>query len=284
MTMLAESRFIHAEDGTRLHVKLYRSSDPRAPTCLLLHGFGDGGYVWEDTCAALAGICSTAVLDLRGHGDSGPSPSGIYDLDMNLRDARTVIARLGLARFILAGHSFGGEIILRLAAQPSTLAAIFVDIAPTMDIGTAHQATVHMREAMRTYKSIEEYSTLLMNTRMLLPEAVARQLAIGSLRACEGGFELKLDPELIKYADDEFTSTAQWHELLPQIRRPTLVVRGAGSAMVTANAAKEMVRLLPRAQLVTIPRSGHAVMSDNPSAFCASVAGFIRALLSTSKP
>jgi pimeloyl-ACP methyl ester carboxylesterase len=284
MTMIDESRFIQAEDGTRLHVKLHRSKDPRGPTCLLLHGFGDGGYVWEDTTAALADICSTAVLDLRGHGDSGPSPSGIYDLDMNLKDVSTVVSRLALTRLILVGHSFGGEIVLRLAAQPSTVAAIFVDIAPTVDIETAHQATVYMRETMRTYKSIEQYSSLLKEMRLLLSEAVARQLATGSLRVCEGGFELKLDPALIKYADDEFTSAPQWRELLPQIRCPTLVVRGAGSAMVSASAAKEMVRLLPRAQLVTIPRSGHAVMSDNPSAFCASLAGFIRALLSIPKP
>lgn len=148
----------------------------------------------------------------------------------------------------------------------------------------SHQATVYMRETMRTYKSIEEYSSRLKDMRPLLSEAVARQLARGSLRACEGGFELKLDPALINYADDELTSAAQWRELLPQIGCPTLVVRGAGSAMVTARAAKEMIRLLPRAQLVTIPRSGHAVMSDNPPAFCASVAGFVRALLSTPKP
>jgi pimeloyl-ACP methyl ester carboxylesterase len=141
----------------------------RAPTCLLLHGFGDGGYVREDTSAALADVCSTGVLDLRGHGDSGPSPSGIYDLDMNLRDVRTVIARLGLTRLILAGHSFGGEIILRLAPQPITIAAIFVDIAPTVDIETAHQATVYIRETMRPYKSIEEYSSLLKDMRMRCP-------------------------------------------------------------------------------------------------------------------
>lgn len=140
MTMPAESRFVQADDGTRLHVQLHRGSNPRAPTCLLLHGFGDGGYVWEDTSAALADICSTAALDLRGHGDSGPSPFGIYDLDTNLRDVRAVIARLGLNRLIFAGHSFGGEIILRLAAQPATVAAIFVDMAPAVDIEIAHQS------------------------------------------------------------------------------------------------------------------------------------------------
>jgi pimeloyl-ACP methyl ester carboxylesterase len=280
MTMPAESRFVQAEDDTRLHVQLNRNRDPRAPTCLLLHGFGDGGYVWQDTAAALADICSTAVLDLRGHGDSGHSRSGIYDLHTNLRDVSTVIAQLGLARLILVGHSFGGEIILRLARHTSTIAAIFVDIAPTIDIETAHQATAYMRETLRSYRSIEEYSSLLMDMRPLLPEAAARQIARDSLRSCEGGFELKLDIALLKYGDDEFTSISQWRELLPQIGCPALVVRGAGSAMVTASAAKEMVRMLPRAQLVTIPKSGHAVMSDNPSAFCASVAGFIRILLS----
>jgi pimeloyl-ACP methyl ester carboxylesterase len=185
-----------------------------------------------------------------------------------------------MARVILIGHSFGGEIVLRLAAHPITVAAVFVDVAPTVDIATARRATEYMQETMRTYKSVEEYSSLLMEMRPLLPAATALRLAAGSLRRHDGGYRLKLDPVLIRYADQEFTSAAQWRQLLPQIRCPTLVVRGAGSAMVTASAAKEMVRALPRARLVTIDRSGHAVMSDNSPAFCAGVAGFVRALLS----
>jgi pimeloyl-ACP methyl ester carboxylesterase len=36
---------------------------------------------------------------------------------------------------------------------------------------------------------------------------------------------------------------------------------------VSASAAERMVERLPRGRLVTVPRSGHAVMSDNPTGF-----------------
>jgi pimeloyl-ACP methyl ester carboxylesterase len=79
----------------------------------------------------------------------------------------------------------------------------------------------------------------------------------------------------MKYADDEFTSARDWQTLLPAVRCRTLIVRGAGSALVSANAAKQMARMPRRGELVTVPRAGHAVMSDNPQAFCASIAAFV---------
>lgn len=279
--MPSESRFVQAPDGIRLHVQLHRATRQPKPTCLLLHGFGDGGYVWEDACAALRATCSTTVVDLRGHGDSEHSPTGVYDLDINVQDVRTIIAHLGVAPIIVVGHSFGGEIALRLAAHPPApvLGAAFIDISPGVNQDTSKQATVHMQDTLRSYRSAEEYCSLLMSMRPLLSESTARQLARGALRECDGSFQLKLDPALMKYADEEFTSPAQWQQLLPMIHCPTLVMRGAGSAMVSANSAKEMVRVLPRGQLVAIPRAGHAVLSDNPSASCASIANFVASTL-----
>jgi pimeloyl-ACP methyl ester carboxylesterase len=280
-----ESRFVHAADGVRLHVRLHRSVLPTSTTCVLLHGFGEGSYVWEETCKALRNICTTAAVDLRGHGDSEYPAAATYAFDNHVFDIRAIIDRLALTRFMVAGHSFGGEIALRVAAHPPAqlLGAIFIDIAPTVDQEVSKQATVQMQQMLRPYRSVEEYSSLLMSMRPLLGESTAQQLARGALRECDAGLRLKLDPALMTCADEQFTSPARWQELLPMIRCPALVMRGSASAMVSASSAKEMVRMLARGELVTIPGAGHAVLSDNPAASSAAIARFADATLRGSR-
>jgi pimeloyl-ACP methyl ester carboxylesterase len=248
---------------------------------VLLHGFGDGGYVWEDTCAALTDICSTVVIDLRGHGDSEHSPSGRYGLDSNLQDLHSIIAQLCFGPIVLIGHSFGGELAASIAADSpaAVVGAVLVDISPGVNQEASRQATTQLRELVRKYRSIEEYCSLLTSMRPLLRDETARQLARGALRQHDDEFHLKLDPALLQYADDEFTTLAQWQALLPMIRCPTLFVRGAGSALVSSSAAAATVRMLSQGQLVTIPCAGHAVMSDNSSAFCAAIADFVSSVL-----
>jgi pimeloyl-ACP methyl ester carboxylesterase len=276
--MTLETLAIHSRDGTRLHVTIDRHADPTARACLLLHGFGDGGYVWRDTRIALQDLCTTVVLDLRGHGDSERSRSLAYDLRMNVEDVQAVITALRLAAPIVVGHSFGGEIALRIAACPASQisAAVLVDSGPDLNDAASRQATAHLRQLLRTYSSVEEYCSDLMKLRPLVSAATARQLANGALRRERDGYHLKLDSRLLDHADEQFTSASEWQQLLPAIRCSTLVVRGAGSAMVSAASARQMLRLLPMSRLVTLPRAGHAVMSDNPPAFCACISGFIR--------
>src|SRR5688572_4781277 len=162
--MSGKSRFVAASDGVRLHVEVHPCATRSRPSCLLLHGFGDGAYVWEETCAALREICPVAAVDLRGHGDSEHSQSGTYDLNTNIQDVIQIITRLGIAPAIVVGHSFGGEIALRIAARPPVpvFAAVFVDVAPEVDQQTSRQATVHMMETLRPYSSFDEYSSLLL--------------------------------------------------------------------------------------------------------------------------
>jgi pimeloyl-ACP methyl ester carboxylesterase len=281
--MQTETFTLSAVDGLRLCVRLHRPRHPPEGTCLLLHGFCEGGYVWEDVCAALGDICTTAVPDLRGHGESGHSPTSLYHFDANVQDVTTLITQLGGGPIVVVGHSFGGEIALRIAARPPVdtrvAGAVFIDIAPDFNRQSSRQATTRLQEMRRIYRSAEEYCSLLMSVRPLLGESTARQLGRGALRECEGGVQLKFDPALMKYADEEFTSAAQWQQLLRMVLCPSLVVRGAASAMVSAKAAMEMVRSLPRAELVTIARAGHAVMSDNSAASAEAIASFVAATL-----
>src|SRR5579862_763696 len=63
--------------------------DPAAPPVLLLHGGGQTRHAWGGAARAIAAKGWRAVaVDLRGHGDSGWSPDGVYGLEPFVTDVR----------------------------------------------------------------------------------------------------------------------------------------------------------------------------------------------------
>jgi pimeloyl-ACP methyl ester carboxylesterase len=64
---------------------------------------------------AVQGFASVA-MDQRGHGLSD-MPDGGYDFDTLTEDLLAVIDRLGLDRPVVVGQSWGGNVVLELAAR-----------------------------------------------------------------------------------------------------------------------------------------------------------------------
>jgi len=101
------------------------------PTFLLIHGFGDGGFIWIDLLPRLASISRAIAIDLRGHGDSDWDIHSRYSAAAHLDDIDFVIDKLGLTDIVLIGHSLGGEIALRLAARhPKLVRGIIIELLP----------------------------------------------------------------------------------------------------------------------------------------------------------
>jgi pimeloyl-ACP methyl ester carboxylesterase len=278
--MIQTSTFVQSIDGTRIHVQHIRGEGD-GPTCLLIHGFGEGGYVWNETCRRLileTGV-SIAVVDLRGHGESGWSSIKRYDLLVHVEDVLAVVSALSLSSLILIGHSLGGHVATHIAARNpgQVIGVMFVDICPKPKRDGGVHLLATLRENFRAYGSIEEYKQRLLEQRPLLSEEVARELACSSLRPSENGYFLKFDPALLEDSEDteDYRRVLELENLLKMIRCPTTVLRGEGSAVVDASAALRMTFMLPEGRLLTIPSAGHSVMSDNPTLFHRALLRFI---------
>jgi pimeloyl-ACP methyl ester carboxylesterase len=279
MTMSGIASFIRVDDGSLLHVRHFRANS-KGPTCLLIHGYGEGGYVWDETCKTLTDFCSVAVLDLRGHGESHKSSTGRYDLSTHVADAVRITQSLGVDRIVLIGHSLGGQIAMRIAVEFPTLVAalVLVDISSDPNRGAMRQARANLRASMRTYSTVEEYKEWLMKIRPLISAHTAQNLAVGGLRLGSQGFELKIDPALVAPDTTDIESKGKPNSAttLKNILCPSLLIRGAGSALLSASSASHMVRSLRNGQLITINGAGHAVMSDAPQAFNRVVRDFMK--------
>ncbi len=81
---------------------------------VLLHGLSDSHRTWRQVAPRLASNGFRVIVpDLAGHGLSG-RPDASYSVDWHARVLTEWIAHLGLGRFDLIGHSFGGGIALQL--------------------------------------------------------------------------------------------------------------------------------------------------------------------------
>ena len=88
-----------------------------APAFLLVHGLASNARLWDGVAAGLvARGHAVATVDLRGHGRSS-KPDGPYDVPTVADDVAALIAGLGLDRPVVAGQSWGGNVVLELAAR-----------------------------------------------------------------------------------------------------------------------------------------------------------------------
>lgn len=96
-----------------------------APTFLLVHGLASNARMWDGVAEALTAMGHPVVtVDLRGHGRSSKPDAG-YEVPQVADDLAVLIERMGLDRPIAAGQSWGGNVVLELAARhPGAVRAI----------------------------------------------------------------------------------------------------------------------------------------------------------------
>ncbi|MDF3068528.1 MAG: putative alpha/beta hydrolase fold protein [Polyangiaceae bacterium] len=269
-----------AADGTEVHAEYVRGAS--SSTAVLIHGFGENSSAWLDTSAAMSDLCSTLRIDLRGHGDSAASPGGSYHLELYVADVRAVLDHLELERVILIGHSMGAWIAAHIAARwPERARALaLVDIGPETDTRTQASIFDGLEQRMRRYATVGEYTNWLLENRQLLTPEAAGVLAQASLRQVDGAYELKIDPALAQRRDLGLRSGfAELEGLLRRVSCPSVVIRGAASAFLTAPVARSIAALLPKCEALTVPRAGHSVMTDNPTAFSRALRAFVTSTL-----
>src|SRR2546423_11907762 len=116
--MAATDARVRVAQGVYLHVR--RWPGEKRPF-LLVHGLSSNARLWDGVAAELAAAGHPVhAVDLRSHGDSDAPPDG-YDTATAAAD----LAALGLTGAVAAGQSWGGSVVVALAAKyPEVVAAL----------------------------------------------------------------------------------------------------------------------------------------------------------------
>ena len=136
---IAGAQHHHADLGdVQLHYVTLGIEDKTREAVVLLHGWPQSWYAWRDVMPELAKTYRVIAPDLRGLGDSSRPLDG-YDKKTIANDVwRLLQGHLGLKRFHLVGHDWGGPTAYAMAAaHPAAVLKLAVlDVTIPGDGGT----------------------------------------------------------------------------------------------------------------------------------------------------
>ena len=252
--------------GTRLFYRLCG----RGPALLLLHGWALDGEMWRDLQDRLARDYRVLVVDRRGYGRS----TGQASIEREVGDLKVLCQRLGLRDIAVLGMSQAARVALRLALSRSLrVSCLVLDGPPGPTRGETDPA--HEDPPLTLYRQVlaegglgafrkawQGHALLALHsagrrTRALL-DAMGRRYP---------GRDLKARPRK--------TSSGR-PVTLSQIRRPSLVLCGALDLPARQQEAVDLVRRLPRSQLLRLPGSGHLPNLDVPRPYEQALRRFLR--------
>ncbi|HZP26364.1 MAG TPA: alpha/beta hydrolase [Dehalococcoidia bacterium] len=256
------------------------------PTIIFLHGLSGYAYNWCSVAEPLAADYRCLSLDLRGHGDSGPSPEGEYTYELFVTDVQALIDGLGIETFALVGHSMGGRTAIAYAGtHPGRASSIVVvDHAPNLPMEAALNIKRSFAAIPPEFDSWQAAIDYLRehSSKALSAEEIAEH-AFYVFRPIRGGRATwKLDPFVREeWLKDELPSRATtdvWPEL-QKITCPMLVVKGEVTYNLTAELCEQMVQYGPDSSWVEIPGTSHFIVDDDPAALVAELAPFLQRTL-----
>jgi len=121
-------------------VKLNYLHTGKGADVVLAHGLASSlGFWYPGIVLPLRGRYRVTAFDLRGHGYSSMPPSGYTHMSM-AGDLAGLVDRLGLRRFHLVGHSFGGLVSISYALRyPQRLKSLVLADVPLNEISSVSE-------------------------------------------------------------------------------------------------------------------------------------------------
>ena len=219
------------------------------PALILVHGLVVSSRYMVPIAEVLSAHYRVYVPDLPGFGKSGKPPHVLSLVELSDTLAAWM-QEAGLGRAAFLGNSFGCQIIADLAVRHPGRVERAVLQGPTMD--------------PRGRTVLRQIGGFLLDMPREPPSLLAIELldylSAGTVRSWR----------TFRYALEDRIETK-----LPDMRVPTLVVRGSRDRIVSQCWAEEVTSLLPMGRLVVIPGAAHTANYGWPLEFAREVQAFL---------
>lgn len=273
----AERRWT-SRDGLRLFARDYPAAGGGAGLPVIcLHGLTRNSKDFEDIAPIIAGWGHRVIVpDVRGRGqsDRDPHPKN-YRPPIYARDVVEMMAALGTPRAVFLGTSMGGIIIMTLAAiRPKAIAAaILNDVGPAIAPEGLARIMSYVGKTMKVRDWDEAAAHVRRINAVALPALGDQQWRDFARRTFRDGPEgpvLDYDPAI---AVPLGKPPSKFSLLIAQLlfrrlagKRPTLLIRGEMSDIISVDIAARMQRSAPQIRRVDVPGVGHAPILTEPEA------------------
>jgi pimeloyl-ACP methyl ester carboxylesterase len=271
-------RDVHAR-GARFHVAT--AGPETGPPVVLLHGWPQHWYEWRQAMPALA-LAGAYVIapDLRGFGWSEITPHGYRKPQLAL-DVLAVLDQLGVDRFRLAGHDWGGYVAFLLGLhRPDRVQRLML-------LNTGHGFP---RQDLRTIRAQASFWYMpLLGTPVLGPALVRAGFPERALRRAGETdawseeelrtFMDRVDPHVTQQVYGSFVYAEAPRALLRpprgRLRPPTLFLHGDADSAIRPDFIRGLEDHADDYRLELLPGVGHFCVEQAPDVVIPRMAEFL---------
>lgn len=202
--------------------------------------------------------------DLPGFGQA-PPPESVWGVEEYIAFLQRSMKEQGIGRFVLIGHSFGGQLALGFAlAHPSEIEKLIL-VAPAAirrKPGLFKNALKILAKAGGAFFFLLPFESLRTNVRKVFYRLLGRRdylKAAGVMREV-----------MAKVISQDLSSR------FSEIRVPTLLLWGDKDLLVPLEDAETMKKGIPHATLRVFPGVGHNPHFDSPLELEQAILSFVR--------
>ncbi|AYJ86490.1 alpha/beta hydrolase [Sphingomonas paeninsulae] len=295
MTELRRERFA-LSTGVELDVTI--GGPEGAPAIIFLHGFPESARTWRFQLDDLARDFRVVAPDQRGYARSS-KPEGVenYTPDKPVADLFALADALGIDKFTLVGHDWGGAIAWGAAlGNPARIERLVILNAPhpfvfqksLFDDMTQREGSQYIR-AFRT-PGMENFLAADLGAffdRIFGPSGIGSTAAPEERAAyidewSQPGAILSMlnwyrAAQIIVPAMDETPARPAYLAApFPVVQMPTLVIWGMADKALTPAQLDGLDALVADLKIVKIPDAGHFVTWEQPQAVIEAIRSFLR--------
>jgi len=265
---------------------------------VLLHGFPESHRTWREVAPALAGRHFVVAPDQRGFGASD-KPAGVeaYRPERAVEDLVALADALGIGRFTLVGHDWGGAVAwLAALRHPDRIKRLAIVNAPhplvfqkSLIDDPAQRAASQYITAFRNPGM--EAGIAAMGLDNFLEKSFGRHADLSLLSGAErqaylddwsrpGALTAMLNwyraSEISVPAPGEAAEAPAWTRLpFPRIIMPTLVIWALKDLALLPVQLDGLHDLVDDLRIVTIPEAGHFVPWEAPGPVIEAIRDFL---------
>ena len=265
-----ESRFLLV-DGMDVHCRITGKGEP----VLLLHNAQSSLHTWAGWTEELSKKYRVISVDLPGFGLTGPHPRGSYSAFMYAGFIDSLVTKLELKKFHLAGNGLGAQIAWFYAADhPERLNKLILLDAP----GFEPKSTPMIIWLARTpvLNDVMTKITPRSFIKIMLEEVYADHALVAD-SLVKRHFELLLRTGNRQAFIDRSSVSENRPpvDIIERIHTPTLILWGAEDARLSPEFAYEFHRRIRGSDLRIYRNTGHWPQEENPKQTVQDVMAFL---------
>ena len=272
-----------------------RGDGEGSPRALLLHGFPEAAFVWDEVMALLAPRLACVAPNLRGYpGSSAPVDVGAYRAKHLIADVVALIETFDRPLDLLVAHDWGGALAWGLAAaRPDLMKRLLIINSPhpaTFLRELRHSAAQQTASAYMNFLCRPDAEALLAendHARMWpffgdaewLTSAMREQFRAAW---ANGGHGLtgplnyyRASPLKPAIDPNDALHTLVLPDAAVTVRVPTTVLWGERDKALLPGLLDGLERWVPDLKVVRVPDASHWIVHEQPALMAAQIASLI---------